>query len=424
MKIAYFSPLPPLKTGIAVYSKHLVPYLAKISEIEIFHAGSCDDLPEIKTTDFIKNPSELKRLGDFDSVIYHIGNNPWYHLDIYKIFLEYPGTVVLHDAVLYYLIAGLGTGGLIKEFCFNYGLDRLSEVWDIIKECPENDILSYRNPSKYPFLKRILENSKQIIVHSHATSQLIRLSGYAANLDVANLLYYPDQVQCALSEDTNYLRKKLGITENDVLIGTFGFIGPTKRIDKLLAALYAIKYEGKISFKLLIVGEGDDLKKMIDQYHLSENVISLGFTCDDDFNRYLNISDIVVNLRYPSMGEASATLIQAMSFSKPVIVTNHAWFSELPDDAVIKIGFGSTEIDEIYHALTKLTTEKKYRESIGLNAKAYIEACCAPCQVANKYLDILSKISKSLPSSNQIEPKPAAWVLGYFQRKIGECVPK
>lgn len=425
MKIAYFSPMPPLKTGIAVYSSHLVPYLAKISKIEIFHAGHCDNFPKIKTTDFIKNPGELKRLGDFDAIIYHIGNNPWYHLDIYKVFLEYSGTVILHDAVLYYLIAGLGIGGLIKEFSFNYGLDRLSEIWDIIEECPERDILRYQNPEKYPFLKRILESARQIIVHSHSTFRLIRLSGYSGNLNVVNLPYYPNQVQYTLSKDTDNSRAKLGITENEILIGIFGFIGPTKRIDKLLAAIYTTKHKNKIPFKLLIVGAGDDLNEVIEQYHLSENIISLGFTSDDDFNRYLNLSDIVINLRYPSMGEASATLIQAMSYGKPVIVTNYAWFSELPDNTVVKVGFGSTEINEVAQAITELITNKEYRESIGSNAKAYVENFCAPAQVANKYLDILKNNLKPLPFLD-FEPKNELplWVLEYFQRKIGMCVPK
>jgi len=418
MKIAYFSPLPPLKTGIAVYSEHLIPYLAEISEIEIYHAGPCEVFSDIKINDFIADPSVLKNLESFDEIIYHIGNNPWYHLDIYRVFLEYPGTVVLHDAVLYYLIAGCGIGGLIKEFCYNYGLERLYKVWEIVSESTDNDILRYPNPEKYPLIKRILENARKIVVHSQSTAKLIKAAGYSGRLDVVNLIYYPDQVLRFSVEDSLVFRKNLCIEKNQILIGVFGFIGTTKRMDKLLSALYKIKKENNISFKLLIIGEGDNLNNLISHFGLSENVINLGFATDEEFNRYLSIVDLVVNLRYPNMGEASASLIQAMSFGKPAIVTNHAWFSELPDYTVVKVGFGSTEIDEIAQAIIRLITDQEYRKFVGLNARAYVENFCAPMKVASTYLDILNK---NIKPSSLIDPETQheqpAWVLEYRLRK-------
>jgi len=427
MKIAYFSPLLPLKTGIAVYSKYLIPYLAEISELEIYHAGFYEPLPNIKVNDFISNPCVLKNLDSFDSIIYHIGNNPWYHLDIYRVLLERPGTVVLHDVVLYYLIAGCGIGGLIKEFCYNYGVERLFEVWDIVRESTDNNILRYSNPAKYPLIGRVLENAKQIIVHSQSAAELIRASGYQSCVYVSNLIYYPHQVSHFSIENSPIFRKKLNIEKNQILIGSFGFIGPTKRMDKLFSALYKIKkISKKIQFKFLIVGEGENLNSLIDQFNLSENVINLGFTTEEDFNRYLNMVDIIVNLRYPSMGEASASLIQAMSFGKPVIVTNHAWFSELPDHVVIKVGFGSTEVDEIAQAITKLVTDEEYRKSIGSNAKIYVENFCSPLQVAGKYLSILNENIESLSLINSrsryiqqklLQQKLPAWVLQYLQGK-------
>jgi len=415
MKIAYFSPLPPLRTGIATYSRHLVPYLSKISEIELYHAGPSEIDLDIKINDFINNPNTLKDLKKFDAIVYHLGNSP-YHIDIYRVFLEYSGTVVLHDAVLYHFFASMGVGSLIKEFCYNYGLERLSEIWDVIRE----------NPEKYPLFKRVLDNAKQIIVHSRSTAELIRASGYSGCLGIVNLLYYPNQFSYFSVNNFSSLRK-IGINENQVLIGIFGFLVPTKRVDKLLLALKKIKRtSNKIQFKLLIVGEGgDSFSNLIDRFGLSNHTVDLGFTTDEDFNRYLSMVDIVVNLRYPSMGESSASLIQAMSFGKPVIVTNHVCFSELPDDAVIKVGFGSTEVDEIAQAITKLITDKKYRENVGSNAKNYVQKFCDPRQVASEYLDILNKKPKLQMSSNsRVNHELPYWVTDYFRKKIYDSVPK
>jgi hypothetical protein len=38
MRLAYFTPLPPSKSGIADYNSELLPYLAKGAEISVFVA--------------------------------------------------------------------------------------------------------------------------------------------------------------------------------------------------------------------------------------------------------------------------------------------------------------------------------------------------------------------------------------------------
>ena len=43
--------------------------------------------------------------------------------------------------------------------------------------------------------------------------------------------------------------------------------------------------------------------------------------------------DVLVNLRYPTMGETSGSVIRALSLGKPLVVSDVGWFSELPDDA-------------------------------------------------------------------------------------------
>ena len=113
-----------------------------------------------------------------------------------------------------------------------------------------------------------------------------------------------------------------------------------------------------------------------------------GFVPDEMFAGYLGSVDIVANLRYPSMGESSGLLIQAMAFDKPVIVTNHAFASEFPDDVVAKVSCGENEIDEIANVLQKLVENEGERDQLGVAARRYVETHCAPDKVANLYLDI------------------------------------
>src|SRR5215831_12858888 len=140
MKLAYFSPMPPAKTGIATYSSHLVPALAKHCQITVFVGSDSGwNSPEIRLCDFKADPSLIKSLPHYHHIIYHIGNNPDFHLDIYKVLLHFPGIVVLHDLVLYFLVAGQGWGGLIKEFCENYGPEKLKDLWSVFAASPGGD---------------------------------------------------------------------------------------------------------------------------------------------------------------------------------------------------------------------------------------------------------------------------------------------
>ena len=60
---------------------------------------------------------------------------------------------------------------------------------------------------------------------------------------------------------------------------------------------------------------------------------------DEEFPAYFAAVDCLVNLRYPSAGETSGTLIRALEAGKPVAVSDYAQFAELPDDCVVKIPF-------------------------------------------------------------------------------------
>ena len=43
---------------------------------------------------------------DYKYKIYNIGNNPYFHSNIYNCAINFPGVVILHDFILYYLLVG------------------------------------------------------------------------------------------------------------------------------------------------------------------------------------------------------------------------------------------------------------------------------------------------------------------------------
>ena len=391
MKIAYFAPLPPKRTGVATYAAQLARALSGRAELTFFDSKpSVPPIGDRALVDYVARPEALAEVEDCDAALYQFGNNPEFHAPIYRAFLAKPGMVVLHDTVLYFLMAGLADGGMLREFLFHYGPDRLAEFFKIPADSPEHQVLRYPWPERYPFLKRIVTLAPGIIVHSRTSADIVTELGVRAPIHVIPHLAYPEMLNPPDPETRTSIRRSLGVDQDELLIGCFGFIGPTKRLSSVFKALALLN--GEIRFKLLIVGEGPDPSSDIAANGLSDRVVQEGFVDQTRFDTLLRSIDVLANLRFPSMGETSGPQTQAMAAGLPTIVTNHAWFGELPDDAVIKIGSGSDEIETLAGALRNLATKPALRAEIGNAARAYIAAHCAPDAVAVRYIEALKTI--------------------------------
>src|SRR6266508_2768947 len=100
MKLAYFSPLNPQPSGISDYSEELLPHLAKHAEIDLFVDGFQPGNPELhsfRRFDYQNDPTTLQSLGEYDAIVYHMGNDHRYHAGILEVARRHPGIVVFHD---------------------------------------------------------------------------------------------------------------------------------------------------------------------------------------------------------------------------------------------------------------------------------------------------------------------------------------
>ena len=89
MRVAFFSPLPPARSGIADYSEALLEPLGPLAEVEVF-----------------SQPSQAIRPG----ALRHRplpGGQQRYHDFVYETALRHPGVVVMHESNLHHLIADL-----------------------------------------------------------------------------------------------------------------------------------------------------------------------------------------------------------------------------------------------------------------------------------------------------------------------------
>ena len=101
---------------------------------------------------------------------------------------------------------------------------------------------------------------------------------------------------------------------------------------------------------------------------LSAHVRILGFAPIEDFVGYLGACDIVLNLRYPTVGESSGTLLRRSGLGKAVMVSEVGSFAEFPEDVCLKVPVGAGEEDLIFEYLNLLVSRPEVAQALGANA--------------------------------------------------------
>jgi glycosyltransferase involved in cell wall biosynthesis len=348
-RIAVFTPLPPTKSGVAHYSSLVVPALG---------ATAFDSL-------------EGYRPEDFDHVIYQLGNNPHHEL-MYREAMHHPGVVVLHDLVLHHLIVELtlargDADGYIEALQANHGDP--GAAW---ARGRASGLHSEMGNFLYPASVEIAQRAKSVIVHNQYARERLLSFGVTTPIHVVPHPYVPE----TRSFDRDALRARYGFTSEDRVIGFFGFLTSAKRAEVVLETFRAAKDP---RLKLLIVGE--PAPNMDVASLQGEGIVLTGYVADEEFASYYAIADRFVNLRYPTAGETSGTLIRAFDAGKPVAVSDYAQFAELPDDCVFKVPF-ARERERLLEFFTTDLPDPAKAQRAWLEQNATLEKCVAGYKAA------------------------------------------
>src|SRR5688572_17791224 len=85
-------------------------------------------------------------------------------------------------------------------------------------------------------------------------------------------------------------------------------------------------------------------------------------------------ADVAVNLRHPSSGETSGTLMRLLGLGTPVIVTNDGSFAEIPDGCAAKVDLDEFEVPLLVAYLERLAADPDLRRMMGNSARAHLAA--------------------------------------------------
>jgi glycosyltransferase involved in cell wall biosynthesis len=347
VKVAYFSPLPPERSGIADYSALLLPELSQRLELVVARRG--------------------RRAPKADVALYHVGNDPQAHGWILEELRRRPGVVALHEHVLHHLVAGLT---LARADVHGY-LDAMERDAGLVGRLLAHGVLDNRipplwetRPDEFPLNGEVLGLAEALIVHSRYVEERVRAAGYDRPV-----FRVPHPAWRAPAVEPERV-------EGELVVGAFGHLNAAKRAPQLLQALRLVPGATLLLVGALAERYALDVPPWVrrEEYVDEARLWSLMAACD-----------VVVSLRAPTMGETSGTAIRALSLGKPLVVSDLGWFAELPDEVALKVPVGEDEVGVLAASLELLRREPERRAAMGRAARALADSDHALPRVAEAY---------------------------------------
>lgn len=370
LRVAFFSPMPPAVSGIADYSEALVEPLGRLCSLEIF-------------------PGDRRAFDPtrYDIALYQLGNNPD-HAEAYERALEHPGVIVLHEANLHHLVAALTIQrndweAYLREVEFDGGPAALEFARRVraLETGPDYEGV--------PMLRRVLSRSRGLIAHSDYVIARAREAGFSGPAArIPHGAWIPDA-------DRMEYRRRLGLDAGSPLVGVFGHLKPYKRIGESLRAFRRV-VEREQRARMILVGEPHPelpLDHLRSALKLNGVVRVIGRAEIADFVGYMAACDVVLNLRHPTVGETSGTLLRALGLGKAVIVSDCGAFAELPDDVCLKAPVGVGEEEILTDYLTLLVQRRDLASALGARARDWVERTCSWDHAARMYADFLEAVA-------------------------------
>jgi len=391
MRLAYFSPMPPQKSGISNYSAMLLPQLASRFEIDVIvNQKTVDDSalePAYRVMDY---EYFRKHAGEYDRILYHMGNSS-FHTHMFEALEHWPGVVVLHDFFLGHVIRhmdNVSPGYLAQCLYQGWGFSLLSErknnlhSEDIIWDCPLN--------------AGVLQNALGIIAHSQFCRSLTE--EFYGNSCHQNWHFIPHLRDPAPEIDKRSVRDKLGIPATAFVVCSFGHITPTKLHDRILRAWQSSRLYSNPDCWLVFVGElaeGPHRRIIISLIHKtsSPRIKITGWVDAKTFDCYLAAADAAVQLRSRSRGETSGAVIDCLNHGLSTIVNSHGTMVDLPEQSVYRLP-DEFEDQELITGLEKIYFNSGLRQSLATTARTTILENHSPSTCGELYYQAIENIYK------------------------------
>jgi glycosyltransferase involved in cell wall biosynthesis len=372
-RIAYASPLNPAASGISDYSEELLPYLARYAEITPYVAdGLRPSNAEVLRHMDVRPLSRLdrdQRRNPYDAIIYHMGNSVENHAAIWNALQRVPGVVVLHEFVLHHFM--LGYAAVTRRDVELYRAEVVGRYGAEGARVAELMLHGRLTEAAFdmPLCESVLDAAVGVIAHSRY--MLDRVAALRPGLPVG---LAPMGVPLPPAIPRDEARARLGLPQEALILASFGHINPYKRVEAVLRALKSLR-ASRPDVRYLLVGSispSYDVRAAIGRAGLADCVTVTGYVDRLAFEDYVAAADICLNLRHPTAGETSASLLRLLGAGKPTLVTASGSFAELPPGVAAQVDLDASEGELILEYCRLLAAHPDIAAAMGAQARAYV----------------------------------------------------
>jgi glycosyltransferase involved in cell wall biosynthesis len=383
MRVAWFSPLPPVRSGIAAYSAELLPLLRETFVI--------DEYPERHAHDFVWR----HRRAPYDLVVYQLGNATC-HDYMWAYLARYPGLVVLHDAKLHHararqLLQQGRTDDYRREFFYDHP-DAPPDVAEYAVAGLSGSIYYF-----WPMISVVLRTARRVCFHNAIVAADVREAFPDVRVDTVRM-GVPEL--SAAPDARAKVRDSLNLPADACVFAAFGRVTAEKRVGPILNALAQLVDAGS-SAHVMFVGDADTvastLRPELQARGLDRHVRVTGYVPDAAIADYLAAADACLCLRWPTAQETSASWLRCLAAARPTIITDLAHLADIPDTAALRVDLLDEE-SSLSAAMRSLADNASRREQIGRAGHAFWRA--------NHTLDIMANDYRRLLPAAAADPAP------------------
>jgi glycosyltransferase involved in cell wall biosynthesis len=428
MRLAFFTPLAPIHSGISAYSAELLPMLGRTHEVDVYVEDAV--FRHFTAADAFGGQARICRAHDFvprhvlapyDLIVYQLGNATC-HEYMWPYLMRYPGLVVLHDGQLHHSRArALLRRGRKDDYRAEFRHAHPGANPDIA----EFVVAGLQGPMYYmwPFVAAVVRRARLVAVHNPRLADDLRLAFPDARIDTLRMGVRE------VNQTGGAAAPAAPASTSSITFAAFGLVTPEKRISQILRALAAISRVAP-GARLRLIGDTAphyDVRADAEQHGVADRLEITGYVPDDALDEELRRCDVCLCLRWPTSRETSASWLRCLAAGKATVINDLTHLVDVPtldprtwtvldarstasaaahrlrpDDGVAVSIDILDEDHSLELAMRRLATDAPLRASLGQAARRHWEANHTLALMAQDYERLLAE------AAAQPAPDPAA----------------
>lgn len=373
---AVWSPLPPQRSGIADYASGLLEALSQVADVvavsdEAGLVSAPAGVPVVSPGD----PS-LKRA----TSVYQMGNHAAAHGWIYRRALTDSGILVLHDTSLlgfhHEYFGGMAAPEFEREVEYAHGPIRghqhdaaLLGGWPALAV----DGVKVLDSRVLTLERRLVERSRAVVVHDPFSAGWLRARYPGTPVHVV-----PHGAAIRDDNQREIWRDRLGWNDDNLVFGVYGGFSQAKRILVVVLAFAQVRRRFPDA-RLILAGHPDD-PRMLSEIHaviadhgIADSVHIAQGPAEHEFDGLISAADLVVNLRWPSVGETSGVMMRAFGAGRAVITSDLPQYRHLDGAFCWRVPVDpEAEADALGRAMERALLDPEAVRRAGKQAREYV----------------------------------------------------